>query len=138
MEIEPIALWVEADALPDVLLIGRTMRKFVFFLLSAFSLASAQAQEGCCAKRKCHQAKTSQSPVLIQQQVQNGASYVRIDTKSEAPLHFYLFDLEGTLVHQAILQASETGQVVNIKKGIYVYTVFAKDESIDEGKLVIK
>jgi Secretion system C-terminal sorting domain len=53
-------------------------------------------------------------------------------------LHFYIFDLEGTLIYQAVLNNKDRKTVDNLKKGTYMYDVFEKDESIEEGKIIVK
>lgn len=53
-------------------------------------------------------------------------------------LHFYIFDLEGTLIYQTVLKAKDEKLVDQLKKGTYMYNVFANDESIEEGKLISK
>ncbi len=63
---------------------------------------------------------------------------ISIDTKDGQRLHFYIFDLEGTLVHQSVLKNREKNIVEHVQKGVYIYTVFANDESIEEGKLIVK
>ena len=63
---------------------------------------------------------------------------VSISSKTDQVLHFYIFDLEGTLIYQAVLKTKEKKAVTNLNKGTYTYNVFANDESIEEGKLIIK
>ena len=63
---------------------------------------------------------------------------VKVSSKTTQPLHFYIFDLEGTLIYQAVFKTKETKAVSNLDKGTYMYNVFANDESIEEGKLIIK
>ena len=53
-------------------------------------------------------------------------------------LHFYIFDLEGTLVYQAVLKNKDRKVIEGLAKGTYIYDVFEKDESIEEGKIIIK
>ncbi|MBD0332234.1 MAG: T9SS type A sorting domain-containing protein, partial [Chitinophagaceae bacterium] len=53
-------------------------------------------------------------------------------------LHFYVFDLEGTMLHQLILKGSKQHTIRNLKKGIYMYEVFKNDESIEQGKIICK
>lgn len=61
-----------------------------------------------------------------------------VSSTTESLLHFYVFDLEGTLVYQAVLNNKERKTIENLKKGTYLYDVFEKDESIEEGKIIIK
>lgn len=53
-------------------------------------------------------------------------------------LHFYVFDLAGTLVHQATLKGSIKHTLPSLRKGIYLYDVFKDDESIEDGKIVVQ
>jgi|GEM_PF-1273446 len=61
-----------------------------------------------------------------------------VSANTDTPVHFYIFDLEGTLVYQAVLSNREKKNIEDLKKGIYTYDVFEKDESIEEGKIVVK
>ena len=61
-----------------------------------------------------------------------------ISVNTTEVLHFYIFDLEGTLVYQAVLKNKDRKSISNLKKGTYTYDVFEKDESIEEGKIIIK
>lgn len=61
-----------------------------------------------------------------------------VSASTSSPLHFYIFDMEGTLVYQAVLNDKERKVIDSLKKGTYLYDVFEKDESIEEGKIIIK
>ena len=61
-----------------------------------------------------------------------------VSANASSTLHFYIFDLEGTLVYQAVLDNKEKKTIENLKKGTYLYDVFQKDESIEEGKIIVK
>jgi hypothetical protein len=63
---------------------------------------------------------------------------VNISTNNKEPLHFYVFDVSGTLMHQITLKGKNKYKIANLKKGIYMYDVFSDDESIEHGKLVVK
>ena len=63
---------------------------------------------------------------------------VTITATANKELHFYIFDIEGTMVYQAVLKKKDKKTIDKLQKGTYMYTVFADDESIEEGKLVIK
>jgi hypothetical protein len=60
-----------------------------------------------------------------------------ISLKKET-LYFYIFDMEGKLVYQALLENNEKKAIENLNKGTYLYTAFENDQSIEEGKLIIK
>lgn len=63
---------------------------------------------------------------------------ITISTSTLSPLHFYIFDLEGTLVYQAVLNNKDRKTIASLKKGTYLYDVFENDLSIEEGKIIIK
>lgn len=63
---------------------------------------------------------------------------ISVSAVTSKPLHFYIFDLEGTLVYQAVLNNKNPKNIENLKKGTYLYDVFEKDESIEEGKIIVK
>jgi hypothetical protein len=56
----------------------------------------------------------------------------------QGKLHFYVFDAEGTLLHQAVIRGKEKHTIKNLKKGIYLYDAFYNDEGIEHGKLIVK
>ncbi|HEY6954655.1 MAG TPA: T9SS type A sorting domain-containing protein [Flavisolibacter sp.] len=61
-----------------------------------------------------------------------------VSAVTSSTLHFYIFDLEGTLVFQAVLNNKDRKVIDNLKRGSYLYDVFENDESIEEGKIIIK
>lgn len=63
---------------------------------------------------------------------------VSVSTQATGKLHFYIFDLEGTLIHQAVLNQKQKETVRNLKKGVYMYDVFRNDISIEHGKIIVK
>lgn len=63
---------------------------------------------------------------------------ISVSSKTEQALHFYIFDLEGTLIYQTVLKSKEKKAVTNLSKGTYMYNVFVNDESVEEGKLSVK
>ena len=62
---------------------------------------------------------------------------ITISSTSSELLHFYVFDLEGTLLHRLILKGKAQKKITNLKKGTYMYDVFKKDESIEQGKIIV-
>jgi Secretion system C-terminal sorting domain len=61
-----------------------------------------------------------------------------VSSTTSSLLHIYIFDLEGTLIYQTVLNNKERKTIDNLKKGTYMYDVFEKDESIEEGKIIVK
>lgn len=63
---------------------------------------------------------------------------VRVVSNMSGKLHFYIFDLEGTMLHQAVIAERGKHTVTNLKKGIYTYDAFYNDEGIEHGQLIVK
>ncbi len=63
---------------------------------------------------------------------------ITINSTSEEPLHFYVFDLESTLLYRIELKGKEQKTIEDLKKGTYMYDVFLNDESIEQGKIIVK
>jgi hypothetical protein len=63
---------------------------------------------------------------------------INISTNNVSTLHFYIFDLEGTMIYQTILNNKQKKNIDNLRKGTYLYNVFEKDESVEEGKIIVK
>ena len=61
---------------------------------------------------------------------------VKINSNINEPLHFYVFDLEGTLLYRIALNGKAEKKITNLKKGTYTYDVFKNDESIEQGKII--
>lgn len=71
--------------------------------------------------------------------VQEGDSkIVSLRSHIEQQAHFYLFDLEGTMVYQAVLKKGDHKQIKEIPEGTYTYFVFVQDVSKEEGKITVK
>lgn len=62
---------------------------------------------------------------------------ITINSTIKEPLYFYVFDLEGTLLHRITLKGKEQKTITNLEKGIYTYDVFKNDESIEQGKIIV-
>ena len=63
---------------------------------------------------------------------------ITVNSTISDPLHFYVFDLEGTLLHRIALKGKAQQTITNLKKGTYMYDVFKNDESIEQGKITVK
>ncbi len=63
---------------------------------------------------------------------------VQVVSNSSGELHFYMFDVAGTLLHQAVLKDKAKHTIKNLKKGVYTYDAFYNDEGVDHGQLVVK
>ena len=63
---------------------------------------------------------------------------VTVSSNTAQTLHFYVFSLDGTLLHQVILKDREKKIINNLEKGTYVYDAFLNDEGIDHGNIIVK
>lgn len=63
---------------------------------------------------------------------------VSVVSNTAGKLNFYIFDLDGTMLHQAVINEKEKHTISNLKKGIYTYDAFYNDEGIEHGKLIVK
>ena len=63
---------------------------------------------------------------------------ITVSSSTSEKLHFYIFDLDGTLIHQAVLKEKQKITVNDLKKGVYMYDAFLNDESIEYGKITVK
>ena len=68
----------------------------------------------------------------------NNSGSITIHSARQKPLSFYLFDLEGKMVFQAIVKKQEKHTVEGLPKGTYIYNAFENDETIDKGKVELK
>jgi hypothetical protein len=50
-------------------------------------------------------------------------------------LNFYVFDLEGTLLHQLTLVGTKEHKISKLNKGTYIYEVFQNNVSVEQGKI---
>jgi len=82
--------------------------------------------------------KSAQGKTVVKLYPNPSYGKVSVSSNTSSPLHFYIFDVEGTLVFQAILNNKEKKTIDHLKKGTYMYDVFENDQSIEEGKIIIK
>lgn len=59
-------------------------------------------------------------------------------SESKEAVHFYVFDVEGVLLFHALLSPGEKRTINDLKKGAYSYDVFHKDESVEQGKILVQ
>lgn len=53
-------------------------------------------------------------------------------------IDFFIFDMEGTLVHNYKMQSKEHKKISGLSRGTYIYRVFSGDEETATGKLDIR
>jgi hypothetical protein len=64
--------------------------------------------------------------------------HVKANENKGKEIDFFVFDLEGTLVHNHKMKMKDHHRVTNLTKGIYVYRVFCGDEETASGQFEIK
>ncbi len=113
----------------------------VLFLVIVFG-SGASAKSSCGLKpvnfSDSLEVKIYSKGNAIKLYTNTGTSGSNISSNQADNLHFYVFDLAGTLIHQATLKGSLKHTLPALKKGIYLYDVFKDDESIEDGKIVVK
>ena len=65
----------------------------------------------------------------------NGA--LEIKSSGKDPVHFYVFDVEGTMVYHTLLLPGARRSVSDLKKGTYSYDIFLLDESVEQGQIEV-
>ena|SRR5690606_3921832 len=68
----------------------------------------------------------------------NGNIQVKNITENAKEVQFYVFDLDGMMIENIRLYAREIKKVNGLRKGVYLYDVFEKDESIERGKIIVQ
>lgn len=63
---------------------------------------------------------------------------VHVVSMEPGVLHFYVFDTSGTLTNQVLLNHKTKQTITGLDKGEYLYDVFKDEESIEQGKIVVK
>ena len=108
-------------------------------LLSTFSFLAPF--NGSNADNKFISEPVKQQPTKNIVRIYPNPSYngtISVSSNITDKIHFYIFDLEGTLIHQSILKNKQKQLIENLNKGVYMYDVFKDDVSAEHGKLVIK
>ena len=59
------------------------------------------------------------------------------DTKGKQ-IDFFVFDVEGTLIHNHKMKTNDHHKITNLSKGTYIYRVFCGDEETASGQFEIK
>ncbi|HMU46725.1 MAG TPA: T9SS type A sorting domain-containing protein [Chitinophagaceae bacterium] len=62
---------------------------------------------------------------------------VKTRKNDKKQVDFFVFDLEGTLVHNYRMKANDEKRITGLQKGTYIYRVFCGDEETAAGKIEI-
>ena len=63
---------------------------------------------------------------------------VHVISMEPGVLHLYVFDAAGTLTNQVLLNHKSKQTITGLDKGEYLYDVFKNEESIEQGRIVVK
>ena len=64
--------------------------------------------------------------------------HVKAKENKGKEIDFFVFDLDGTLVHNHKMKTRDHIRINNLSKGVYVYRVFLGDEETASGQFEIK
>lgn len=62
---------------------------------------------------------------------------VKARKKDKKQVDFFVFDMEGTLVHNYRMKANDEKKITGLQKGTYIYRVFCGDEETAAGKIEV-
>jgi hypothetical protein len=88
------------------------------------------------AKAEEKAAESKKNVVKLYSRKEKGTVIVTSHRPQEVKI--YVFDLDGTMMYQSMLNKNEKKKIDSLEKGTYTYIIFDKDESVEEGKLIIK
>jgi len=140
METEPHEFGIAAIKMSVILLKPKRMNRILLFvslfLALSFGVSAQKALNNTNNIISTDTSRTKKKVIKIHPDPSYGKLSISASTSSS--LNFYIFDLEGTLVFQAVLINKEKKTIENLRKGTYLYDVFEQDISIEEGQIVIK
>ena len=105
-------------------------------ILSLSARSQSTNKQGFIQVRNSVDQRTAKKIISLVQEKEQSSIHLKYHAADEA--HFYLFDLQGTLVYQATVKKWESKIIKNIDKGVYTYSVFINDEGVEDGKLTVK
>lgn len=117
---------------------NRILLILFFFVFSFRAFSQTEVKEVAYVSDSYHQEKNPVKKGSIKIYPNPSYGKISVSAITSTPLHFYIFDLEGTLVYQVVLNNKDRKNIESLKKGTYTYDVFEKDESIEEGKIIVK
>lgn len=80
----------------------------------------------------------NENAVKVFPDVLKKAMHVIAKSGSRKEIEFLVFDVNGNMVLNYKMQAGERKTITDLKKGSYMYYVFAEDEYLMTGKIVFK
>ncbi len=106
---------------------------FTCLLTAVYGFTSAKKADPTILIQVCKQKE--QTVRLLPNTTYSGT--LSVVSASKAPLHFYIFDVEGTILFHTLLQPGSKRTVDALKKGVYSYDVFRQDEGVEQGKITV-
>ncbi|MGV3767356.1 MAG: T9SS type A sorting domain-containing protein [Chitinophagaceae bacterium] len=83
-------------------------------------------------------AKDRKEAVVFPNPSANGIVYFSTTSSRSAQYQLYVFDLDGKLVRQKLVQSNQTTILQQLSKGTYLFEIFKNDERIDSGQLIVR
>ena len=111
----------------------------LFILISVSTLLSCSVVESIPAVDNNNNAvKVSRKDRAVKVYPDLVKRVMHVRNIEEAPLDFFVFDLEGTLIRHFKMEEGDRKKITGLQKGLYVYQVFTGDEMSESGKINIK
>ena len=82
--------------------------------------------------------KDKKEAVVFPNPSANGIVYFSTTSSRSAQYQLYVFDLDGKLVRQKLIQSNQTTILQQLSKGTYLFEIFKNDERIDSGQLIVR
>jgi len=112
----------------------QTLLMALAFILTTTQATAATIVPGPIQVQVCR--RITQMVKLSPNPSYNGT--LTVFSESREAVHFYVFDVEGVLLFHTHLLPGEKKVISDLKKGAYSYDVFHKDESVEQGKIVVQ
>ena len=111
----------------------------LFMLISVSTILSCSVVESIHAVDNSNTAaKSSRKDRTVKVYPDLVKRLMHVRNIEEAPLDFFVFDLEGTLIRHFKMDEGDHKKITGLEKGVYVYQVFVGDEMNESGKITIK
>src|SRR5690242_13811508 len=128
MEIEHYVRRIKTNALSCILLkpmfMNRILLILFFFVFSFRAFSQTEVKEVAYVSDSYHLEKNPVKKSSIKIYPNPSYGKISVSAITSTPLHFYIFDLEGTLVYQVVLNNKDRKNIESLKKGTYTYDVF--------------
>ncbi len=116
---------------------GKPFRKFTSFSVNEEDKPAKKNKSRTKAKTSGY-ASLNNSTVKIYPDVIKRDMHVVAKDNDGKQIDFFVFDVEGTLVHHYKMKAKDHNKLSGLARGVYVYRVFCGDEEKATGNFEIR